>query len=276
VFLSYHAAHQAGGDHMNQITIGIFFAGGLMAGMILLMEVGRHIGHRRSQRDEQSARAGLGAIEGSVFALLGLLIAFTFTGAAGRFDHRRDLIAQEVNAIGTAWLRLDLVEPQARASLQDLFRRYLDGRLEAYRMGHDYETAKAKLAEAAQLQQSIWDEAFAATQASPDRTVVVVLLPALNAMFDIASMRTMTLQIHPPMIMFIMLGLCALLAALMAGYAMSRGSRSWTHIIVFSLVMAGSVYIIIDMEFPRLGLVRVDSFDQNLIDLRTGMDAAVR
>lgn len=259
---------------MNEIAFGICFAGGLLAGMILLMEVGRRLGQRRSQRDEENARAGLGAIEGAVFALLGLLIAFTFTGAAGRFDHRRDLIAQEVNAIGTAWLRLDLVEPDARASLQGLFRQYLDQRLEAYRMARDYEGAMAKLADSVETQERIWAGAIDVAKASPERPVTMVLLPALNQMFDIASTRTMALQMHPPTIMFIMLGLCALLAALMAGYAMSRGARSWTHIIVFSLVMAGSVYIIIDMEFPRLGIVRVDSFDQNLIDLRKGMDAA--
>ena len=259
---------------MNEIAIGLCFAGGLLAGMILLMEVGRHLGHRRSQRDEENARAGLGAIEGAVFALLGLLIAFTFTGAAGRFDHRRDLIAQEVNAIGTAWLRLDLVEPAARASMQDLFRTYLDQRLAAYRMARDYEGALGKLADSVETQKRIWVVAIAAAEAEPGKPLTQVLLPALNEMFDIASLRTMALQMHPPAIMFIMLGLCALLAALLAGYAMSRGSRSWTHIIIFSLVMAGSVYVIIDMEFPRMGVVRVDAFDQNLIDLRQSMHEA--
>ena len=257
---------------MNQISLGIFLSVGLLLGMFVFMEAGRRLGLRRAALDEAGARAGLGAIEASVFTLLGLLIAFTFTGAAGRFDHRRNLIAQEVNAIGTAWLRLDLVEPTARAALQEDFRTYLDQRLDAYGVAaRDREQAFAKLAQANATQQRIWNGAIAAAQAEPGKPLAIGLLPALNQMFDIASLRTMTLQMHPPAIIFIMLGLLALLGALMAGYGMSHGRRSWIHIAVFALVMAGSVYIIIDMEFPRLGIIRVDAFDQALIDLRRGM-----
>lgn len=256
---------------IDQIALGVIFAAGLLIGMIVLMEVGRRLGRRRAQRDEENARAGLGAIEGAVFALLGLLIAFTFTGAAVRFDHRRELIAQEVNAIGTAWLRLDVVKDDQRAHLRNLFRQYLDERLEGYRLARDPQRAFAQLALAQATQQRIWDSAIAAVQAQPG--TAVVLLPALNEMFDIATLRMLATRMHPPMLIFIMLATLALLAALMAGYGMSHGRRSWTHIVVFALVMAGSVYIIFDMEFPRLGMVTVESFDQALIDLRASMDA---
>lgn len=256
----------------NEVGIGLFFAFALLVGMVALMEVGRRLGQRRAKRDEDTARAGLGAIEGSVFALLGLLIAFTFSGAASRFDHRRDLIIQETNAIGTAWLRLDVLAPAPRDSLRDLFRLYLDQRLEAYRIAQDPPRAFALLAQSQQTQQRIWDEAIAVAKAEPGKPVMQVVLPALNGMFDIATTRTLVLHKHPPAIVFIMLGSCALVASLMAGFGMSRGSRSWTHIIVFAIVMAGAVYIIIDMEYPRLGMIRVQSFDQALIDLRQSMD----
>ena len=116
--------------------------------MILLLELGRRLGRRRQGRDEEGARAGLGAVEGAVFTLLGLLIAFTFSGAASRFDMRRQLIGQEANAIGTAWLRLDLLPAQAQPELRDLFRRYLDLRLAAYRKMPDVEAALAELSQA--------------------------------------------------------------------------------------------------------------------------------
>jgi len=112
--------------------ISLLFAGGVFVGMILLLEVGRRLGRRRQGRDEEGARAGLGAVEGAVFALLGLLIAFTFSGAAARFDTRRQMIVEEANAIGTAWLRLDLLPPAAQPELRDLVRRYLDARLAIY------------------------------------------------------------------------------------------------------------------------------------------------
>jgi len=98
---------------MDKIIAGLMFAGGLYFGMILLLELGRRLGRLRQRKDEEAARAGLGAVEGAVFALLGLLIAFTFSGAALRFDARRQLIVQEANAIGTAWLRLSLLPAKA-------------------------------------------------------------------------------------------------------------------------------------------------------------------
>src|SRR5512135_1014613 len=105
---------------------------GLLGGTLLLVEVGRRIGIRRMAKDGEGARAGAGAVEGAVFGLLGLLIAFTFTGAAARFDARRNLVTEEANDIGTAWLRLDLLPAGEQPALRESFRRYLDTRLEVY------------------------------------------------------------------------------------------------------------------------------------------------
>ena len=91
-------------------------------------------------------------------------------------------------------------------------------------------------------------------------------------MFDIASTRTAATMIHPPAIIFMMLGVLALMSSLLAGYAMAGGkSRSWIHVIGFALILASTVYVILDIEFPRLGFVRVDSFDRILIELRDTM-----
>jgi hypothetical protein len=105
---------------------------GLFVGMLSLIELGRRLGQRRMARNLEGARAGLGAVEGALFGLLGLLIAFTFQGAATRFDTRRALIVEEANAVSTAWARLDLLPVAAQPPLRDLFRRYLDARLEVY------------------------------------------------------------------------------------------------------------------------------------------------
>ena len=105
---------------MNYTAQVSLFALGLFLGMLLLLEVGRRIGIRRLTIDPEGARTGVGAIEGAVFALLGLLIAFTFSGAASRLDTRRQLIVEEANAIGTAYLRLDLLKGQARERLKKI------------------------------------------------------------------------------------------------------------------------------------------------------------
>ena len=253
---------------MDRIIVALIFATGLFVGMILLLEMGRRLGRRRQGRDEEGARAGLGAVEGAVFALLGLLIAFTFSGAASRFDARRQLIVQEANATGTAWLRLDLLPSNAQPELRDLFRRYLDLRLAAYRKMPDIEAAREELSRANALQGEIWNKAVAACQESPN-PLKAQLIPPLNEMFDLATTRTMATRMHPPAIIFVMLGILALTSSLLAGYAMAGGkTRSWIHVVGFALIMATTVYVILDLEFPRLGIIRIDPFDQVLVELR--------
>ena len=256
---------------MDRTFVSILYAAGLFVGMILLLDLGRRLGRRRQGKDQEGARAGLGAVEGAVFALMGLLIAFTFSGAASRFDARRQLIVEEANAIGTAWLRLDLLPPVSQPELRDLFRRYLDLRLAVYQKLPDLTAALADLDKANTLQGEIWSRAVAACQQSPS-PVSAQLIPALNQMFDIAATRTAAARMHPPAIIFILLGVLALMSSLLAGYAMAGGkTRSWIHLIGFALIMATTVYVILDLEFPRLGIIRIDTFDQVLVELRQSM-----
>ena len=101
----------------------------------------------------------------------------------------------------------------------------------------------------------------------------MLLLPALNAMIDITTTRTMSAQMHPPLIIFVMLAVLALAGAMLVGYSMAGGkSRSWLHIVGFAAVMAASVYVILDIEYPRFGLIRVDAIDQVLVELRQSME----
>jgi len=257
---------------MNPTSNGLLFAGGLFLGMLVLLELGRRAGMRRLARDPEGARQGVGVVEGAVFGLLGLLIAFTFSSAAARFDARRHLIVEEANDIGTAWLRLDLLPDRPAAGLRNLFRQYLDSRLETYRVLPDLSAARAELARSIKLQGDIWSAAVTACLDSGSQLAHVLLLPALNAMFDITTTRTEATNHHPPWIIFAMLGALCLVSSVLAGYGMAGGkSHSWIHIICFAAVVAITVHVIIDLEYPRLGLIRVDSADQVLIQLRESM-----
>ena len=259
---------------MNYIAFTSLLTVALFVGMVLLLEIGRRIGVRRIADDPEGAQAGIGAVDGAVFALLGLLIAFTFSGAATRFDERRNLIIQETNDIGTAYLRLDLLPPIAQPALRDLFRKYLDARLEIYRKLPDMAAAKESLARSTKLQGEIWSQAVAAGRMSEAPPAAnMLLLPALNQMIDITTTRTMAAKMHPPLVIFVLLFGLAFISALLAGYGMAGGkSRSWIHMIGFAATMALAVNIIIDIEYPRLGLIRVDAFDQALVELRESMN----
>ena len=132
--------------------------------------------------------------------------------------------------------------------------------------------AKQALAQAPQLQGLIWSQALAACQEAP-QAATMLLLPALNAMIDITTTRSVATQIHPPQVIFVMLCVLALASSLLAGYSMAGGrpSSCWIHMLVFAVIMALTVYVIFDLEYPRLGLIRVDAVDQVLVDLRDSM-----
>ena len=102
---------------------------------------------------------------------------------------------------------------------------------------------------------------------------MILLVPALNQMFDVATTRTLSALVHPPAVIFAMLCGLAVIASALAGYGMARSTSSaWLHLVAFAAATAFTFYVIIDMEFPRLGLIRVDAFDQALIDLRASMN----
>jgi hypothetical protein len=247
---------------------------GLFLGMLFFLEIGRRIGVRRRKEDAGTGGEGVGAVDGAVFALLGLLIAFTFSGASSRFDTRRQLIVEETNAIGTAYLRVDLLPAALQPALRDGFRRYLDSRLAIYRKLPDVAAAKEELAKANILQGELWRQAVTASRTEGASPVApMLLLPTLNAMIDITTTRTMATLMHPPAVVFMMLFGLALAASLLAGYGMTGSKvRSWFHMVGFALVVAVSVYVILDLEYPRLGLIRVDALDQALVDLRESMN----
>ena len=258
---------------MNLALIAILATIGLFVGMALFAELGRRIAVSRLARNADDAAKGATAAEGAVFGLLGLLIAFSFSGAASRFEDRRHLIVEEANAIGTAYLRLDLLSADARTELQALFRRYVDVRLATYRGPEDVAASELKRAEGTKLQEEIWAKALAASRNPevPPQTAIL-LLPALNEMIDITSTRVMATLNHPPPIVFMLLGGLSLIGAMLVGYGTSiNKDRSWFHTLVFAAILSLTVYVIIDLEFPRLGFIRVDSADQVMIELRQGM-----
>lgn len=171
-------------------------------------------------------------------------------------------------------MRLDLLPASTQPALRELFREYLDARLETYQKLPDLNAAQAALDRAVELQEDIWRQSVAAA-GMPGVPVAAntLLLPALNQMFDITTTRMMVMQRHPPLVIFVLLFGLALISALLAGFGMAHGiSRSWVHIIGFTLTMALAVNIIINIEYPRRGMIGLDTFDQSLWQLRQTMN----
>jgi ABC-type glycerol-3-phosphate transport system permease component len=251
----------------------LLFAGLVLVGMLALLEAGRRFGIDHRQKNSQGEQGNFGIIEGAIFALFGLVVAFTFSGAVSRFNEKRMLIAEEVNGIETAYLRLNLISQDVQPGLRQLFRQYVDSRAETYRRLPDMEAAEMEIAQSKRVQETIWAQAIAATlmpRSHPDAGKL--LLPALNNMIDIATTRTMALRVHPPAIIYLLLLGLSLICSMLAGYRMSFGHRrSWLHVLSFALMTVITVYVILDIEYPRAGLIRLEGPDQVLLNIRDRM-----
>jgi hypothetical protein len=251
------------------VGIGVFVA--FFAALIVCLEAGRRAG-RKAFSSDRAHPSGLGTVEAVTFGLLGLMLAFTFSGAAERLDTRRGQIVDEANAIGTAWLRLDVLPANTQPQLREAIRRYTDSRIAVYRTFSEsgLDAARAELARSSALQQEVWTGAVAACRDVPSATVVV--LPALNEMFDIATTRLAATQIHPPGIVYIVLALISLVCGFLVGYEMGGTEvASRSHMIVLAFVLSFTFYVILDFEYPRLGFIRIDDFDNLLVQVRASM-----
>jgi hypothetical protein len=259
---------------MNLTSQAVLSALGLLLGMLAFFELGRRIGIARFARDPEGSARGAGPVEAGVFGLLGLLLAFAFSGAASRFEGRRHMVTEEANAIGTAYLRIDVVPSEAQPELRQLFRRYLENRIDVYREWHDDATTDAKLDEGATVQRAIWTAAVAACR-RPDAAAYapMLLLPALNQMIDITTVRAVARLNHPPKVIYYVLAGLSLVSALLVGHVTAANKvRNWFYLLLFAGTMAITFYLILDLEFPREGLIRVDASDQTMIELRGLME----
>jgi hypothetical protein len=258
---------------IDPIVIGGAVALAIFVGVILFLMLGRRIGLRAIARDGIAGTPNISSLEAAVFGLLGLLIAFTFSGALSRFDVRRAQAVDEANAIGTAYLRIDLLPASAQPALREAFRSYVDARIATYRKLPDIEAATRELSRSQQIQSEIWTQAVAGVRLPESRPESeLLLLPALNQMFDVTTVRVTATQMHPPLIIYGMLIGLAFVSALLAGYQ-SAGEKGydWVHKIGFAAIVAITVYVILDIEYPRLGFVRLDAIDHLLVNARAAM-----
>jgi len=134
------------------------------------------------------------------------------------------------------------------------------------------QASNAAASRATALQTEIWSDAVAALKnASPQASLL--LLPALNDMIDITTTRLVALRTHTPVVILFALVVLTLICSLLIGYGLAGGKAFATnlHMIGFALMMTVTIYVILDLDHPRVGLIRLDYVDEALMDVRDAM-----
>ena len=252
---------------MNPITIALALSGMILLGTVISLEIGYRWGLRDTRFNAALSHEGVTSVEASAYALLGLLLAFSFAGATNRLEVKRQLIVDEANAIGTAYLRVDVLPAEAQPPIRAQFKRMIEARIAAHDHRLDVAQADRDLAVMTNAQEQIWSMAVTASAGSP--TAPILVIPALNTMIDMATTRRVALQYHlPRLILSLLLG-ASILSGLLAGYAMSkRQRRSWFHVVTYALLLAMTIYTVLDLDQARFGLINIDVSYQPLLELR--------
>src|SRR5262249_47054929 len=183
---------RAGGLQMIFLLFAVLIAAAFFVSSLFLLNYGRHLGLRYLKQDTGNM-AGLTTVEGAVFALIGLLLAFTIFGPLQRFDDRRQLVIQEANAASTAHDRLALFEGDVGRDLQNKVKDYVQARIDLYRMPHDYSLLKRteffsqeQEDNILNLKNRLWSAAVGACPKSNFSPACAQALPALANLFEVA------------------------------------------------------------------------------------------
>lgn len=216
---------------------------------------------RQKEHALEATEHGTGLIVGSLFTLLGLLLAFTLSASASRLDNRRNLSINEANAIGTSVLRLDLLPESGREELQGLFKTYIEDRLKFNAGLAGRANLEEARAETDTLQQMIWEKAIQHADTENRK----LLLPALNDVFDLASTRNILTETRTPMAIMLLLSSLAMLCSFLIGRSIApHGRNSQAYASVFILAITAAMVLVIDLDSARTGLIRIDEVDSLL------------
>ncbi len=249
---------------LDYLPLWVFFA--LTAALVLLtIEVGFRLGRRRAESAEHESAASVGAMANASLALLAFLLAFTFGFAASRLEARRTILLDEVNAIGTTYLRAATLPEPERSLARTLLREYAATRLEATKNGK----LESALQHSATLQSRLWDSAAALAARNPNAIVYGLYLETLNEMIDLHAKRVNEgLRVRVPAVIWAVLFALTALAMGETGYQIGLSSPQRSRSVpVFALAFSVVIFLIADLDRPQAGWVKVSQLPmQELLD----------
>jgi hypothetical protein len=223
---------------------------------------------RRWSRPEESTRDNFSIVVGATLTLLGLLVGFGFSMAVGRYDQRKNLEEAEANAIGTEYLRAQLLPAADAEKVRALLRDYFDQRILFY-TSRDFDQLREVDARTATLQAELWSAVVAPAAAAPLSPSVALAVSGMN---DVLNAQGYTQAAWwnriPRAAWLLMLGIAAC-CHLLVGYGVRDAHAERSQLLVLPLVLAIAFFLIADIDSPRGGVIRVSP--QNLLSVGDSM-----
>jgi hypothetical protein len=214
-----------------------------------------------------TADKNLGTLEGALLGLLALLLSFTFSMSGARHDKRISVIIEEANDIGTVILRADLYPDSLRNAFRKDLKDYVENRIAFFEVGEDISKIEAVLKQGEVLQSKLWNRAAMEGRNRENVHQTAQMIPALNAMIDITTTRNaVNIDKVPNVVIYLLLIIC-ITCSFMVGYA-SQSRPDWVVMIGFSIMISFTVFLIIDLDRPRKGIITLNSVNTQMLQLR--------
>ena len=236
-------------------VFGVFVFVLLLAVFTIGYVVGARIDDVRGKTFDDAFKSTQTAILG----LSALILGFTFSLAAQRYDGRRALVSQEANAIGTTYLRADYLPPAPERRFRTLLRNYTAVRIDHYRTFGEQDDDVRSLAATARYQNELWAISATAGRADSSNVQLAQLTQSLNDTIDISAQQETRLGSRIPSSMLGFVVLMVSINALLQGFGFGRSKHlkvgvSLGYLILMSLV----VFTIVDLDRPQRGLIKVN------------------
>jgi len=233
-------------------------------------ELGYRLARRRSAQEPE--RALVSGIQGALMGLFALLLGFTFAMAIARFDTRTTMVVKESNAIGTAVLRARLLPDDQAPDALELFRRYVDVRVEAAH-GPNLPSAKSLEldAEAARIQLLLWAHAEKASKSDPHSISAGLFVQGVNEVIDVKGERDAGLANHvPESVLLLLLGFAVLTSGILGFANGLSGDRALTMSIILTALISLVMLTIVDLDRPRRGVIHVSQ--ESMLSLQKSLN----
>ncbi|AKV02004.1 hypothetical protein AKJ09_08667 [Labilithrix luteola] len=242
------------------------FPAGLVALVLVLstlvsIEIGHRLGRRWVARghkhgEEEEATS---LVKTTVMGLLGLLLAFSFSFSAERYDDRLKINWREANAIDTAYLRSAALTDGARVRVRQLFRQYIEARIEYATTPATDDRLVAIDVESERLQTELWHAAVDEAHRDPKDLTIALLLQSLNEVIDVAAEQRAARRNRVPITILMMLFVSTLFASALVGFSTKlKAVRNLPVWVIFAALVGIVIFTILDLDRPRQGLIRVD------------------
>lgn len=238
--------------------------------MLALMGVATGFGSmvlRRKRPMAKDGRDDFHIVQGATLTLLALLIGFTLSMAVGRYDQRKNLEEEEANAIGTQYLRADLIADMHGQQLKALLIRYLDQRILYYRT-RDSETLREIGQETTRIQDEMW-KIVRDTALEKPNPVTALVVAGMNDVINSQGYSEAAWLNRIPVSAWSLMIAIAFFSSMLQGYGARTETSTAVLLLVLPLTVSLSLALIADVDSPRGGLIRV--VPQNLHNLETGL-----